>query len=278
MFRRVVLAAVLTLATVVSGVVVAQQADRPAGNRAQWAMAFEDTFDGEKLNREVWTTCYWWNRRGCTNEGNSEEQWYTANGVRVDDGVLRLTARRRTVQASDGRQYPYTSGMVTTGRRKDSQAISPGFAFKYGRVSVRMRTPAGRGLWPAIWMLPVTHNSRPEIDILEVLGHAPARLHFHVHYWKDGIRRDPGKSVVGPNTSEGWHRYTLVWTPTRLEWRVDGKLRWTLTRPAAIPHQRMYLLINLAVGGEWPGSPDESTEFPATLEVDYVRIWTPGRR
>jgi beta-glucanase (GH16 family) len=273
MRSRALAAVVLTLSVVVGGVWLA---DKPAETHAsvRFERAFVETFDRRPLDRKVWTTCYWWNDRGCTNLGNNEQQWYTRGSVSIRDGILRLTARRKSVVASDGRRYDYTSGMVTTGRHRDDRRILPGFAFQYGRVTARVRMPAGQGLWPAMWMLPVTHRSRPEIDIFEVLGHQPNRIHFHVHYLQNGKRRDPGKTLKGVDASAGWHRYGLVWRRNRLVWLVDGKAVWTVTRRAAIPDEPMYLLINLAVGGEWPGSPDPSTKFPAVMEVDYVRIRT----
>lgn len=277
MLRRTIVAVILTVSTVVAGVLLANQPVPTEARQERFEPAFTETFDGPRLDRDVWATCYWWNRRGCTNESTGERQWYTRGSVTVSDDKLVLTARRRSVAASDGRRYPYTSGMVTTGQRRDTARARPGFAFKYGRVSARVRVPAGRGLWAALWMLPTTLRSRPEIDIFEVLGHQPDRVYFHTHYWKDGKRRDPGAELVGVDASAGWHRYDLVWRPRKLVWMVDRKVAWTLEKPAAIPHQPMYLLINLAVGGEWPGSPDASTSFPARLEVDWVRIRTRSR-
>lgn len=240
---------------------------------ADWRLVFAEEFDGGTLDRSSWTTCYWWDDGGCTNEGNRELQWYLPGNVSVDDGVLRLEARRESVVGSDGKHYRYTSGMVTTGRDRHDLSLPPRFAFRYGRLVARMRMPAGTGLWPALWMLPVTHESRPEIDVMEVLGHAPDVLRAHIHYWDGDERRDPGRTWHGPDTSEGWHRYEVRWSPTEVVWLVDGHVRWRFDEEEHVPAEHMYILVNLAVGGDWPGAPSPETRFPATLEVDYIRVW-----
>jgi beta-glucanase (GH16 family) len=240
-------------------------------------LVFADEFDRGGLDPSRWTTCYWWDDLGCTNAGNDELEWYLPDNVSVTDGVLRLEARRGTVRGSNGRTYPYTSGMVTTGRSEDDHTQQPRFGFRYGRLEVRMRMPEGKGLWPALWLLPLSHESRPEIDVMEVLGDTPRTLRAHVHYVDEhGERASRGHSWEGEDTSAGWHQYGLRWTPDELVWLVDGTEQWVFDEPAGVPREPMYLLINLAVGGEWPGDPAPSTRFPAAVEVDYVRIWQQG--
>ena len=246
----------------------------PTDSMAGWRKVFGDEFDRSSLGRGRWTTCYWWDDDGCTNSGNNERQWYRRGNVSVDDGVLRLTARRQAVRGSDGRIYPFTSGMVTTGRRTDRLSKPPRFGFRYGRVETRMRLPEGQGLWPAMWMLPVSHRSDPEIDVVEVLGHTPRLVRSHFHFTdEDGRERNPGNGLRLPDTTATWHRYTLDWTPEQLVWYVDGRRTWTFKREQYVPDERMYLIFNLAVGGDWPGPPTAATSFPAAMVVDYVRVW-----
>ena len=246
----------------------------PSRQMPEWTLVFADEFEQDALDRSSWTTCYWWDDGGCTNSGNQELEWYLPDNVSVEGGVLRLEAQRGRVRGSDGASYPYTSGMVTTGRSEDDQAQQPRFGFQYGRVEVRMRMPEGKGLWPALWLLPLTHESRPEIDVMEVLGDTPATLRTHFHYLDDdGERVSRGHTWRGADSSAGWHRYGLRWTPEELVWLVDGKEQSRFSQDEFVPDEPMYLLINLAVGGEWPGDPAPSTDFPAALEVDYVRIW-----
>ena len=246
----------------------------PTDSMAGWRKVFGDEFDRSSLGRGRWTTCYWWDDDGCTNSGNNERQWYRRGNVSVDDGVLRLTARRQAVRGSDGRIYPFTSGMVTTGRSTDRLSKLPRFGFRYGRVETRMRLPEGQGLWPAMWMLPVSHRSDPEIDVVEVLGHTPRLVRAHFHFTDEhGRERNPGDGLRLPDTTATWHRYTLDWTPEQLVWYVDGRRTWTFKREQYVPDERMYLIFNLAVGGDWPGPPTAATSFPAAMVVDYVRVW-----
>ena len=274
--RPVAALTVMALMAVTTACTTAPGAE-PSRQQPGETLVFADEFEQEGLDQSRWTTCYWWDDEGCTNSGNHELEWYRPENVSITGGVLRLEARREPVQGSDGVRYPYTSGMVTTGRSEDDQAQEPRFGFRYGRVEVRMRTPAGKGLWPALWLLPLTHESRPEVDVMEILGHTPRKLRAHFHYVDgDGEQVSKGHTWRGADSSARWHRYGLRWTPERLVWLVDGKKQWTFDEEEFVPQEPMYLLINLAVGGDWPGDPAPSTEFPAALEVDYVRIWQRG--
>ncbi len=243
---------------------------RPVGD---WKMVFSDEFRGSELSTRRWTTCYWWDVDGCSNEGNNELQWYLPGQVAMSDGDAVLQARAEPVTLADGRVFPYRSGMITTGRDTSDLSAPPRFTFTYGHLEVRARLPAGRGLWPAIWLLPADHISRPEIDVMEMLGDSPWLLRMHVHYVDgDGNRASLGQNRQGPNLSRGFHTYGLTWTPTELIFWRDGIRQWRVTEPDAIPHEPMYLLINLAVGGDWPGPPARGS-LPADMAVEYVRIW-----
>jgi beta-glucanase (GH16 family) len=237
-------------------------------------LVFRDEFDESTLNRQKWATCYWWNCCGCTNKGNNELQWYRPGNIRVGNGILRLEAKREDVQASDRKTYRYSSGMITSGRSTSSVSKSSRFAFHYGYAEVRARVPSGRGLWPAIWLLPDDHHHLPEIDVMEIIGQRPGVLEMHFHY-EDRDRRHHrvGRAWHGPDFSRGWHRFGIEWRPDALIWYVDGVERWRFDDQRYIPKEPMYLLINLAVGGDWPGPPDPSTRFPSSFLIDYVRIW-----
>jgi beta-glucanase (GH16 family) len=164
--------------------------------------------------------------------------------------------------------------MVTTGRNTSDLSQAPRFTFQYGYAEIRARVPAGQGLWPAFWLLPATHKSKPEIDVMEILGDTPQITRMHVHYWdENGQRANDGQNWVGPDFSAGWHTFSVNWQANMIVWYVDGIERWRLTDVAAISHEPMYLLLNLAVGGDWPGAPDGTTMFPAVYEIDYVRVW-----
>lgn len=245
----------------------------PLSADGAWRLVFSDEFDAERLDAERWTTCYWWNKDGCTNLGNKELQWYRPGNVSIADGALRLSARHEKVRGFEGRMFNYTSGMVTTGRDYDELPRPSRFRFRYGHVEVRAKLPAGKGLWSAIWLLPETRESRPEIDIMEVLGDSLTTSRLHYHYKRGHAKESAGEDAKTPDLSKDWHVYGLTWETDNIVWFIDGKEVWRYTDPATISSEDMYLLINLAVGGEWPGAPSKKTKFPAEYLIDYVRIW-----
>lgn len=246
----------------------------PEPAREGMELVFSDDFSAPTLDGDRWTTCYWWDDGGCTNEGNDELEWYQPDNVVIDDGVLQLIAREETARAPDGTEFPFTSGMVTSGREHYETTTPPRFAFRYGVVEVRARVPAGRGLWPALWLLPASHESRPEIDLMEVDGARPDVGTAHLHFDDvDGRRRAEGHEWQDEDLSEGWHTYTLDWRPDRITWYVDDVARWSFTDERHVPAEPMYLLANLAVGGEFVGDPGPRTEFPATFAIDHVQVW-----
>ena len=131
----------------------------------------DESFDGTHSTPAFGTRATGGATTGCTISSNDELEWYRPEQVSVSGGALRLTADRNPTRGSDGREYEYRSGMVTTGPTiRDSEAQ---MSWTYGTVEARLRVPAGRGLWPALWMLPADRESRPEIDIMEVIGQDP---------------------------------------------------------------------------------------------------------
>ena len=211
--------------------------------------------------------------------GNHELETYTkrASNASTDGaGNLAITARRETYTGPDGRTRSYTSARLVT--RKT-------FTFQYGTAEARVRLPVGRGLWPAFWSLganvgDVGWPRCGEIDVLENRGSEPAIAHATVHAadaaglpWMSSTA-----TTAAAPLSDGFHTYGMVWGPTAIAMTFDGRTfmsvsasdvpatdRWNFKHP-------FYLLLNLAVGGDWPGSPDATTAFPATMLVDYVRV------
>ncbi|HEY6757863.1 MAG TPA: glycoside hydrolase family 16 protein [Baekduia sp.] len=240
-----------------------------------WKLDFHDEFGGGSLNKRVWHTCFSWATTTCSIGSNHELEVYDPAGVTVTRGALRLTARRRAMVGWDGKRYAYTSGMVMTGGREDGQR--PGFTFTYGFAEARVRVPKGEGLWPAFWMLPADYASRPEIDIMEILGGSTnvQRMHFH-YVGRNGTKVDSGSDWTGPDFAAGWHTFAVAWGPDAIVWYVDGVRRWRFAAASRISREPMYLLLNLAVGGDYPGPPDSSTPFPSSFDVDYVRVWQRG--
>lgn len=239
----------------------------PAGKRE----ILVEEFNGSRLDRSIWSTCHFWLKRGCTIASNNELEAYVPGQARVRRGRLKLTASRRSTRGQDGRRFRFVSGMISSGPYPGSSRAK--FAFRYGRAEIRARIPRGRGLWPAFWLLPADRDSRPEIDVMEFYGHDPARLGMHLH-WVDrkGRKRDRGKAFRDPRLASGWHTYAIDWRPGRLIWLIDGVERWRVTG-LAVPRERMYLIANLAVGGDRPGAPTAATRFPSSLVIDHVKVW-----
>ena len=230
----------------------------------------DEDFSGNTLDETRWNTCHWWNDDGCTIASNNELEWYRPEGVQVADGALQLVAERGDQQASDGKTYPFRAGMVTTGpTQQDGDAK---IAFTYATVEARLRVPAGQGLWSAMWLLPANTQSRPEIDIMEILGNDPTEAILHLHP-NSRKAKSPSTTVTarGDDFSQGWHDFRIDWSPKRLDYLIDGKRVWRLSGNQ-VPDEPMYLIFNLAVGGVYPGDPSASTIFPATLAIDSVKI------
>jgi beta-glucanase (GH16 family) len=267
-------ALVLMMVTTLLGgcTVITEQVANPRASVSSHKVLLNATFDDGQLDRSIWNTCHWWADRGCTIATNDELEWYVPGQVSVADGALRLTAERNPVQGSDGRTYEFRSGMVTTGPPPMQEDAPAKLAFTYGSVEARLRVPAGRGLWPAVWLLPASQESVPEIDMLEVLGQNPDEVVMHLHP-KDRRAEPPGKEykVKGPNLAEDWHTIRLEWSAGRLDFFVDGVRVWKV-KGRHVPSEPMYAVLNLAVGGDYPGPPDATTEFPATFLIDYLRI------
>ena len=248
-------------------------ADTSPGARpqSQRRLVFHADFSAAKLDGRRWNRCHWWAEGGCTIASNSELEWYLPGQVRVRNGRVRLVAERRAVRGSDGKRYPYRSGMISSG--PPSSTTRAKYAFRYGRAEIRARVPAGKGLWSAFWLLPADRRSKPEIDVMEILGHRPETLEMHLHYRdREGHARQRGREWRDRGLRRGWHRFAVDWRPGRLAWLVDGVVRWRV-RGKAVPSERMYLVANLAVGGEWPGAPNAATRFPSALVIDHVKVW-----
>ena len=247
---------------------------QPFGHDGGFELVFRDEFDKPTLNLDRWTTCFWWDDNGCTNLASNELEWYLPSNVHIEDGALILTARRESAIGFEGREFPYTSGIVTTGRYYAEDPGETRFEATEGYFEMRAKLPSGQGLWPAFWMLPSSLHDKPEIDIMELLGHRPDMLELHFQY-EDGAGNPSniGRHLRTNDLTLDWHVFAAEWSSEQIVWYLDGVEMWRYTDQRFIPDVPMYLLINLAVGGDWPGDPDETTEFPATMKVDYVRAW-----
>ncbi|HYF94113.1 MAG TPA: glycoside hydrolase family 16 protein [Symbiobacteriaceae bacterium] len=253
----------------------------------EWMPIWSDEFSGSEIDRRRWTFDI---GNGFTTEdgiyiwgwGNNELQFYTARpeNARISNGHLVIEARRELYEG-----LPYTSAKLKT---------SGLFSMKYGKVEIRARVPAGKGLWPALWMLPEqnrygTWAASGEIDIMEGHGSQPEIISGAIHYggpWPENTYTVEEYRFPDGSTAGDFHVYTLEWESDELRWYVDGVLYHTQTDwysrgpGASVNHpypapfdQPFYLIMNLAVGGTFDGNPDDTTPFPAIMEVDYVRVY-----
>ena len=256
------------LAVVAVGVFVTREEVAAPTEPPRGALLLDESFDGAGLDTSRWSPCYHWSASGCTNLSNNELEWYVPEQVEVANGVLSLQADRRTVTGIDDRQFDYVSGLIS-GMSPDRTL----FAFKYGYVEARMKLPRGRGLWSALWMLPTTRESEPEVDILEAVGEEPNVVAMTSHWEEGGEDRQRGLRWRGPDMTDRWITVGLRWDPHGLTWYIDGKPRFKVTDPKQVPDEEMYLITNLAVGGNFTEPPDADTPFPSALQVDYIRVW-----
>lgn len=240
-----------------------------------WKLVWADEFDGNALDPRRWE----WevNARG---GGNNELQYYTdrPDNTRVEGGLLTLTARKESYTGPEGTR-DYTSARIRTKGKGD---------WKYGRIEVRARMPVGQGIWPAIWMMP-THDTyggwagSGEIDIMEYLGQRPAEVFGTLHYggpWPRNVHTGTTYTHPNGNFADNFHVFALEWEEGEIRWYVDDVHYQTQTewRTEAAPFpapfdQPFHLILNVAVGGNLPGSPDETTTFPQSMVVDYVRVY-----
>jgi len=210
------------------------------------------------FNTAAYNTCYRW---ACAGGWNNELERYVPEQVTTHDGVLDLRADKRDVTAHNI-VYHYVSGMVTTADK---------YSFLYGTTEVRFKVPSGKGYWPAIWLLAQNGQSTTELDLMENIGDND--IHSGMH-WLDGSgnHKHQGTTYTVPNLSADWHTVTVNWQPSFVSFALDGTEYYRETDPTHIPSTPMYLLANLAIGGNWPGNPTSSTVFPADFLLDYIHV------
>ena len=243
-------------------------------------LVWSDEFDAAQLDPEVW---FFENgdgsQYGIPGWGNNELQWYLEDNAELRDGRLVINVRE---ESAGGKNH--TSARINTRDR---------FAFRHGRIEARIRFPGGQGIWPAFWMLPQedvygTWAASGEIDIVEAvnLGGAGGNTVFGTihHGGEFPSNVSSGNDYLVPtDATTGFHTYALEWDSTvpEMRWYVDDILYsmqndWSSTgAPYPAPFdERFYILLNVAVGGNFPGAPNAQTVFPVEMEVDYVRVYS----
>lgn len=242
-------------------------------SKGQWKLVWSDEFDGPKGSAPDKTK--WSYDIGGGNWGNNELEYYTNKPENIfqENGCLIIRALEREYIG-----FPFTSGRIKT-RNK--------FETTYGRFEARIQIPYGQGIWPAFWMLGNTVGTTTwpqcgEIDIMENIGREPSTVHFTVH----GPSYSGAKGIGAPyglrdgqRFADNFHIFAIEWEPNVIRSYVDGQLYFTLTPESLPPNTTwvydhpFYMILNVAVGGGWPGYPDDSSKFPQSMLVDYVRVY-----
>ena len=248
-----------------------------ASARPGWRLVWSDEFDGKRLDPAKWNVLI------REQSKHDELQYYVPDEVYLENGCLRLRSQKREYGGMH-----YTSGRVDTSHK---------LAVTYGRFEIRAKLPGGKGMWPAFWLYPQNRDwamerlmaetvaagkealipeERPwysEIDIMEFLGHETNVVYGTLHYYTfKGEKKSSSVTWRGDdNYTKGFHVFALEWEPDAIRWYVDDKLIYTTV--VGIPHAPHYLILNTAVGGQWPGNPDDTTVFPQYHDIDYVRVY-----
>lgn len=232
-------------------------------NYVGYELVWADEFDGDALNLDDW-----YYETGAGGWGNNELQNYVSGSANttVKDGKLTIEAKKI------GSNYT-SARLVTRGNQ----------FFKYGRIDIRAKLPKGQGIWPALWMLgekfsTIGWPACGEIDIMELVGHEPNTVHGTAHWENQGSHAEYGDSYVlsSGEFADEFHVFTIKWNAQEIRWFVDDVQYNVMSiTPGELSEFKddFFFIFNVAVGGNWPGSPDASTVFPQTMVVDYVRVF-----
>ena len=240
-----------------------------------WNIVWQDEFDKDSLDLTKWSR-----ETGGHGWGNNELQYYTDSDSNsyVENGNLVVKAEvvPQGIGSSKGLRY-YSSARLRTYGKGD---------WKYGRIEVKAKVASGQGIWPAIWMLPTDWlfggwPSSGEIDIMEHVGYDLGVVHGSVHTeaynHKINTQRSSARKIANVDTE--FHVYSIIWDKDKISFFIDDFQYFLFENDQKGNYktwpfdQRFHLLINIAVGGDWPGNPDNSTNFPRTMLVDYVRVY-----
>jgi beta-glucanase (GH16 family) len=236
-----------------------------------WQLVWSDEFDYSGLP----DSSKWSYDVGGQGWGNNEKQYYTeadAENVKVENGVLEITARKEKMDDN-----LYTSARLVTKNKGD---------WKYGKIEVKAKLPKGRGLWPAIWMLPTDweYGGWPdsgEIDIMEHVGYEPDSIYQTVHTksFNHTLGTQVGNAAYVGDVYNQFHTYSIIWNVGQIDFYIDGENHFTFLNSGRGFDEwpfdkRFHLILNTAVGGNWGGQKGiDDSVFPATFVIDYVRVY-----
>jgi len=232
-----------------------------------WVLTFSEEFSDSTINKNIWRTEFPWGQ----GSSDANTQLYIDSAFVIKDGILQIIAKRDTVMGlvhDDNYNYFYKPFYLTTGMLESDV----GFSQQYGYFEIRSKIPYGTGFWPAFWLM--AHSGwPPEIDVFEISGREPNRLHMANHYKdKKGIHGQYSTTINGPDFSKDFHVFGIEWNPKEIIWYLDNKK--VFRTETNIPNERMYLIVNLGVGGGFfSGDVCSTTPFPSSFDIDYIRVY-----
>lgn len=237
-----------------------------------YTLLWNDEFDGTSIDNSKWL-----HEVNGSGGGNNELQYYTDRDDNsfVENGNLYIVGKQEQFTGSDGTRY-YTSARMTTQQTK---------SFEYGRITARMKLPYGQGIWPAFWMLGISidQDGWPacgEIDIMEMIGGGDGRdnvTHGTLHWENNGHQYQGGSTELSSGIlADDFHEFTINWDADKIDWFLDGVQFYSLNisdESMSEFHEHFFIILNLAIGGNWPGDPTTETVFPQEMVIDYVRVY-----
>jgi beta-glucanase (GH16 family) len=225
-----------------------------------YQLIWSDEFNGNSVDTANWNF-----EIGGNGWGNHEQEYYQPPNATVSNGYLAITAKEEDVQSNH-----YTSARITTKAKHE---------FLYGRIEARIKIPVGQGFWPAFWMLGSNINSVNwpacgEADIMEHIN--TDSLIYGTLHWDNNGHVQSGDTII--STPSAYHVYALEWDLSSIKWYID-KIKYHEVdihdnfNNTAMFHKPFYIILNLALGGDWPGQKIDATKLPAKMYVDYVRVY-----
>jgi len=236
-------------------------------DKGDWELTFSEEFSDTVLNRTIWKTEFPW--------GQSSSQdnlcYFSDSAFTIKDGILHIQAKRDTVMGIvhdvnynySQKQFYLTSGMLHS---------SGSFSQQYGYFEIRSKVPYGMGFLPAFWLMAYS-GWPPEIDVYEIMGSQPDRLHMTNHFRdKQGVTRQNTITINGPDFSKDFHTFAIEWNPKEIIWYLDDKK--VFRSETDIPQERMYLILTYALGGDIAGEVNNTTPLPNSFDIDYIRVYS----
>ena len=219
-----------------------------------WSLVWKDEFENDTISKTRWNLQDW------ASDKNEELQYYSPDNLKIRDGHLVIQSKKERFK-----ERSYTSGAITTENH---------YEFTYGKVEIRAKIPEGKGIFPALWLVN-SENKKwlPEIDIMENIGQDPNKIYFVLH-WADSNgkkRRDFSTYTSESKFSDEFHTYGLIWEKDKISWTLDDEVVFETTMYS--PDTPLFLYINTAVGGTWPGPPDPNDGSTKEFLIDYVRVY-----